>query len=109
MTSNGIDFVDENDAGGILLALLEEIAHAARAYSDKHFDEVRARNGEERNIGLARNRAGQQRLASSGRPDQQDSLWNATAQLLELLRLAQELNNLAQLFLGFFYASHVFE
>src|SRR5579864_5100310 len=109
MTSDGIDFVDEDDAGSILLALLEKIAYAAGAYADKHLYKVRARDREEGNIGLARNCSCQQRFTSSGRPDQQDSLGNATAQFLELLRLAQELNDLAQLFLGLFYASHVFE
>src|SRR5579864_2219824 len=109
MTSDGIDFVDEDDAGSILLALLEKIAHAARAHADKHLYKVRARDREEGNIGLARNRARQQRLAGSGRPDQQHAFRNAAAQLLELLSFAQELNNLAQFFLGLFYASHVFE
>ena len=109
MTSHRIDLVDEDNAGSVLLALLEKIAHAAGADANKHLHKIRTRNREERNIRLARNRAGQQRLARSRRPNQQHALRNASAQLLELLRLAQKLDNLAQLFFGLFHASHVFE
>ena len=42
MTADRIDFVDEDDAGRILLGLLEHVAHAACADADEHFDEVRA-------------------------------------------------------------------
>ena len=45
-------------------------------------------------FGLACDGAGQQCLAGSGRPDQQDALGNASAQALELLGLAQELDDL---------------
>ena len=40
--ADGVDLVDEDDAGGVLLALLEEVAHAAGADADEHLDEVRA-------------------------------------------------------------------
>jgi len=40
VTSNRVDFVDEDDARSIFLALLEQIAHAARAHADEHFHEV---------------------------------------------------------------------
>ena len=53
MTADGVDFVDEDDAGRVLLGLLEHVAHAARADADEHLDEVGARDGEERHIGLA--------------------------------------------------------
>ena len=44
-----------------------------------------------------------------GRPDQQHALRDAAAELLELLRLLQELDDLLQLFLGFVDAGHVLE
>ena len=109
MTSNGVDFVDEDDAGRILLALLEQIAHAAGAHADEHLHEVRTRDREERNVGFAGDGPGQQSLTGSRRPDQQHALGNASAQLLELLRLAQELDDLPQLFLGLIDAGHVLE
>src|SRR6185436_5080941 len=42
MTAHRIDLVDEDNAGRVLLALLEEIADARRAHADEHLDEVRA-------------------------------------------------------------------
>ena len=109
MAADGVDFVDEDDAGGVLLALLEQVADAARAHADEHFHEVRTRDREERHAGFAGDGARQQGLAGSGRPDQQHALGNAAAELLELLRLAQELDDLLQLFLGLFHAGDVLE
>ena len=40
MTAHGIDFVDKDNARGLLLRLLEHIAHPRRADTHKHFDEV---------------------------------------------------------------------
>jgi hypothetical protein len=109
MASDGVDFIDEDDAGRVLLALLEQIAHAAGAHAHEHLHEVRTGDGEERHVGFARDGARQQRLAGSGRADQQHALGNASAQLLELLRLAQEFDDLLQLFLGLFHAGDVLE
>ena len=41
--------------------------------------------------------------------NQQNPFGNASAQLLEFLRFAQEFDDLAQLFLGFIHAGHIFE
>ena len=109
VTADSIDFVDEDDAGRVLLALLKQIADAACADADKHFNEVRTGDREERHIRFAGNRTGQQRLAGSRRSDEQHALGNASAELLELLRLAQVLDDFLQLFLGFIHAGHVFE
>src|SRR5690348_4497239 len=40
VASHSVDFIDEDDARGVFLALLEKVAHTARADADKHFDEV---------------------------------------------------------------------
>src|SRR5580765_5589710 len=109
MTSDSVDFIDENDAGSILFALLKQIAHAARAHAHEHFHEIRSRDREKWNICLARDSSCQQGLTGSRRPYQQHSFGNPSAKLLELLRLAQELDDLPQLFLGFFYTRHVLE
>src|SRR5262249_61960865 len=109
MASNSVDFVDENDAGCILLTLLKQVAHSARADAYEHFDEVRTGDGKERNIGLAGNCTCQQGLAGSRRSNQKNALGNPSAKLLEFLRFAQELDNFPQLFLGFIHPSHIFE
>ncbi len=71
MAPDRVDFVDEDDAGRVLLGLLEHVAHPARADADEHLDEVRARDGEERHVGFARDRPGGQGLAGARRADQQ--------------------------------------
>src|SRR4051812_41395216 len=109
MPSNRVDLVNKDDARSILLALLEKVSDATRTHADEHFDKIRTRDGEERNIGFAGNRTGQQSLTCSRRSYQQHALGNASAQFLEFLRLAQEFDDLFQLFLGFIDASHVLE
>src|SRR5580658_6979263 len=41
MPPDCVNFVDENDARRVLLALLEQVAHTAGAYTDEHFYEIR--------------------------------------------------------------------
>ena len=80
VAADRVDFVDEDDAGRVRLALLEEIAHAARADADEHLDEVGARHLEERTSGFTGDGAGEQRLARSRRTDEQRTLRQTTAE-----------------------------
>ena len=96
MAADGVDFVDEDDAGRVLLRLIEHVAHAASADADEHLDEVGAGDGEERHIGFAGDGAREQRLAGAGRADEQRAARDAPAELLEFLRIAQELDDLLQ-------------
>ena len=109
MTAHGVDFVDEDDAGGVLLGLFEHVAHAAGADADEHFDEVRPRDREEGHARLPRDRAGQQRLAGAGRAHQQGALGDLAAQTLELARILQEVDDLLQFVLGLVHAGDVLE
>src|SRR5207302_10936466 len=56
-------------------------------------DEVRARDREERHLGLASNGAREQRLAGAGIADHQHTARDAPAELLELGRVAQEIED----------------
>ena len=109
MAADRVDLVDEDDAGRVLLGLLEHVAHAAGADADEHLDEVGARDGEERHVGLAGDGAGEQRLAGAGRADEQRAARDAAAEALELLRIAQELDDLLQVVLGLVDAGDVLE
>src|SRR5579863_5544873 len=109
MAAYRVYFVDEDNAGRIFLALLEKIAHTAGAHADEHFDEIRAGNREKGNIRLAGDSARQQSLSGSRRADQEHALRNAPAELLEFLRVFQEINNLVEFFLGFVNSRNVFE
>ena len=75
-----VELVDEDDAGGLGLGLLEHVADARGADADEHLDKVRARQAEERHARLAGDGLGQQGLAGARRPDQQDAFGNAAAQ-----------------------------
>ena len=109
MPPDGVDLVDEDDAGRVLLALLEHVAHPARADADEHLDEIGARNGEERHVRLARDGAREQGLAGPGRPDQQDALRDLAAEALEFLRVLEEIDDFLELLLGLVDAGHVLE
>jgi len=97
MPADGVDLVDEDDAGGVRLALLEQIAHPRGADADEHLDEIRPRHREERPAGLARDGLGEQRLARTRRSDEQRALGQPPAQALELLRVLQEVDDLLEL------------
>ena len=109
MAADRVDLVDEDDAGGVLLRLLEHVAHAGGADADEHLDEVRARDGEERHVGLARDGSRRQGLTGAGRADEQHAARNAAAEALEFLRIAQELHDLLQVLLGLVDAGDVVE
>ena len=109
LAADRVDFVDEHDARRVLLRLLEHVAHARRADADEHLDEVRAGDREERHLGFAGDRLGEQRLAGTRIADHQHAARDAPAQLLELGRVAQELDQLADFFLGLVTAGDVGE
>ena len=108
-TISGSDFVDEDDAGRVFLVLLEHVADARGADADEHLDKVGARNGEERNTCLTRDRAGEQGLAGAGRADQQRALGDFAAQTRKLARVLEELDDLLQLFARFVDARDIVE
>jgi hypothetical protein len=79
------------------------------ADADEHFHEVGTGDREERHIGLPGDSAGQQGLAGARRPDHQDALGDRAAELLELARIAEEIDDFPQLFLGFLNTGDVLE
>ncbi len=97
MAADRVDFVDEHDARGRLLGLLEHVADAAGADADEHLDEVRTGNGEERNARLTGDGAREQRLAGAGRADQQRALGDLAAKPRELARILQVLDDFLKL------------
>ncbi len=109
MAADRVDLVDEDDARRVLLGLLEHVAHAAGADADEHLDEVGTGDREERHLGLAGDGPRQQRLAGAGRADHQHAARDLAAELLELARVAQELDQLADFLLGLVAAGDVGE
>ncbi|MNF57794.1 hypothetical protein D3C84_393340 [compost metagenome] len=107
MATDGVDFVDKDDARSMLLGLLEHVANTAGTDTDEHLDEVRTGNGEERNLGFTSNRLGQQGFTGTRRTDHQHTARNTTAQALEFARVTEEFNQLADFFLGFVATGNV--
>src|SRR5205085_8835777 len=89
MAADGVDLVDEDDAGRRLLGLVEHVADSARADADEHLDEVRAGNGEEWNTRLTRDGAGEKRLTGARWPDQQSALGDLATEARELARILE--------------------
>ena len=109
MAADRVDFVDEDDAGRILLALFEHVAHTRSADADEHFDEIGTRDREERHVGFAGDGAGQKRLAGARRPDQETALRNLAAQALELMRVLQKFDDFLEFLLGLVDAGDILE
>ena len=74
VAADGVDLVHEDDAGGVLLGLLEQVAHARGAHAHEHLDEVRTGDGEEGHARLAGDGARKERLAGARRAVEQHAL-----------------------------------
>ncbi len=109
LAADRVDLVDEDDAGSVLLRLLEHVAHARGADADEHLDEVGTGNREERHFRLASDGAREQRLAGTGVADHQHAARDAPAQLLELGGITQEIDQLGDFLLRLLAARDVGE
>lgn len=107
--ADGVDLVDEDDAGRAAPGLLEEAPHAGGAHADEHLHEVGPGDGEEGHAGLAGGGLGEQRLARAGRPDEEGALGDLGAQVLVLLGVPEEMHELHDLLLRLVAAGHVLE
>ena len=96
LTAHGVDLVDEDDRGGNFLRLFEEVTHAARADADIHLDKIRAGDRQKLHARLARDGAGQQRFTRARRADEQHALGDARAEVDELARRFQKVDDLLQ-------------
>ena len=107
LTAHRVDLVDEDDAGGVLLGVLEHVADAGCTHTDEHLDEIGTRDGEERHLGFTGDGTRQQRLAGPRRTDHQDATRNAATQLLEAGGITQEVDHFLDFFLGLVGARHI--
>src|SRR6266487_4584941 len=107
LSTDGINFVDKDDARGSFLCLLKQVADAAGTNTNQHFHKFRTRHREERYSSLASNCTCQQCFASSRRSNQQHAAWNLATQTLELLRRLQKLNYFLQLVLRLIHTCHI--
>ena len=109
LPADGIQLINENNAGSLFAGLIKKVPHPGRPDADKHFDEFRTADTEKRNSGFAGNRLGQQGFPGSRRSHQQDAFRHMPSKALEVLGIFQKLDNLFQLQLRLFHAGHIFE
>ena len=109
LTTHRIDLIDKDDAGGILLGLFEQIAHAAGADAHEHLHELRAGDREEGNTSFTSHSFGQQRLAGARRTNQQNALGNLGADGGEAIGVLEEVDNLSEFKLGALDPGHITE
>ena len=99
MATYCVDFVDEDNAGHVLLGLVKQISYAACAHADEHFYKVTTADGEERHACLACDGFGKQRFTRSRRTYKQHAVRNTRADVVVLLRIFEEVDDFLQLFL----------
>src|SRR5690606_2054961 len=109
LATDRVDFIDENDARGLLLGVLEHIANTRRTHTDEHLNEIRARDAEERHLGFTGYRLRKQGLTGSRRTNQQHAAGDAPAQPLKLGGIAQEVDQFGDIFLGFVAPGYISE
>src|SRR3972149_1325399 len=109
MTANGVNFIDKDDTGRMLLGLLKHIAHTGGADTDKHLDEIRTRDCEKRDLGLTRNGPRQQGLTSTWQTHHQNTTRDFSTELLELGGITQKLDELGDFLFGLFNTGHIVE
>ena len=109
LAADRVELVDEDDRGRRGLGLREQVAHARRAHADDHLDELARADREERDVGLARDRARQQRLAGAGLAAEQHALGDHRAERAVLVRVLEEVDDLLELVLGLVDARDVGE
>ncbi len=105
--ADGVELVDEDDRRRVLSRFGEELANSCRAEAGEHLHERGGALREERRTRLVCDGLRQQRLSGSGRPVEEDALGHARTELLEALRIAEEVDDLRQLDLDLGQAGHV--
>ena len=99
--TDGVDFVDEDDARRLLFGRSEQLSHALRTYTDKHFLKLAPASVEKWYIRLASDGASEQRFARPWRSGEQHTLWQFPTETRKSIRVTQVFDNLLQFLLGF--------
>ena len=107
LLANGVDLINEDDAGGFLLGLLEQVTDFGSAHAHEHFHELGAGHGEERHVGFTSHGLGQHGLAGARRAHQQDALGHGCANALVLAGVVQVIHDLLQVFLSFILTGNI--
>src|ERR671936_3020097 len=107
--AEGIDLVEEDDAGRVFLRMAEEVADPSRSDPDEHLHKVGSAQGKVGNTCLACHRPGEERLSGPRRSDQEDAAWHPSTQVAKVGGRPQKLDHLLQLMLCLVNADYVGE
>ena len=94
LTTDRIDLVNENDAGGLFLGLAEQIANPARTNTHEQLNKLRGSDGEERHTRLSCNRLGKESFPGTRRAHKQHAPRDLGAQADEGLGLLEKRDHL---------------
>ena len=97
VTADCVDFIDENNCGGILFCFAEKVANTACADADEHFNKVGTGNGEERNSCFAGNRPCKKGFTGTGLSHKENALRDSCAEGIEAVRVFEEFNDFLKL------------
>mmetsp|Transcript_23023 Transcript_23023/g.32147 ORF Transcript_23023/g.32147 Transcript_23023/m.32147 type:complete len:418 (+) Transcript_23023:331-1584(+) len=97
LTTDGINFVNEDNARSILLGLSKDVTDTGSTHTNEHLYEFRTRDGNEGDTGLTGNSLGEEGLTGTGRTIKDDTTGNLTSVLGVGLGLLEEINNLGKL------------
>ena len=109
LLTDGIDLIDENDTGSLLLCLLEQVTDLGCTHTYEHLHELGAGNGEEGNIRLSCHGLGQHGLTGTRRAHKQCTLRKGCTDLGILLRIMKVAHDLGQQVLRLLFARNILE
>ena len=107
VTTDRIDFIDEDNRGSNLLGAGYKITHTRSANTDIHLKEFRTCDREEGSFSFTRHCLRQQGLTRSRRTVEEHTSRNACTDLAELLGGNQELANFFKFLNGLVFTGHV--
>ena len=107
--SKGVEFIDKDDAGGLLLGLYKKVTHPCRSQSHEHLHKFRSGEAEERHAAFTGDGLGQKRFSCPRRAHQEDALGYPASQFAKFPWVFQKFDNFNQLLLGFVNTGNVFE
>jgi hypothetical protein len=93
LTSDGINLINEDDAGGVLLCLAKDVTDTGSSHTDKHLYKLGTRDTDERNTGLSGNSLGEKSLSGSWRTVKDHTTGDLASVLGVRLGLLQKVND----------------
>src|SRR6478736_2036423 len=105
----GVNFVNKDEARGILARLFKHVANTTCPHAYEHLHEIRTAYAKEGRIGFSGNGFSQESLARSWRADHEDTFRNTSAEPLKLFRILKKFNQLRHFFDSFVDSRNVLE